>query len=184
MTEEIAYEDLLPTFDADNDFADEFRKLCEGIEIAEWALRFGEFNEFGSMTIRSRRYSVRVNGREYESPHVTIRCGSDINIRIFLNSTPDEVAPDRRAKPDFETQIDNRDTRRLLLDFVRTHHSTLRQAWKANGNPIHQPDAPLTVECERHNVWPDFLRKSGVRQLREIPGAALNANLDQFQHPS
>lgn len=150
------FDNLLPVFDAGNDPIEDFRRLGEGIELAEWALRLGEFNQFAEVLADGRRYSLRVNGREHEAPHVTIRCGSDIVIRIFLNGRPEDVEPDRAASPSFDRQIRNRRTRQLLLDYTRAHHGCLLEAWQKNGNPLHAPDGDIEVVCPQHGgrFWP------------------------------
>jgi hypothetical protein len=139
-------EDLLSTFDARNDPLDDLKAMGDAIELADYALRVsGEFVQFESLKVGKHTYSIRVNGREREVPHVHVRCGN-VEVRVFLGATPDDVQPD----DDFKASIRNGVARRKIIEYVAAHHACLLEAWKRHGNEVLDPRFELSVPCEVH----------------------------------
>ena len=107
-------DDLLPTFDAANELIEELRKLGEAIEIAEWALRFGEFNEL--TTIKLGKHTL-LNPRERTRIRVTARRHPLWDPR-FCPDFPERVARAGRPGSQGRVQVSmSRSGTRALVDF-------------------------------------------------------------------
>ncbi|MCA1845128.1 MAG: hypothetical protein LC792_18420 [Actinobacteria bacterium] len=174
--EPITLDEFLPSFHASHSLLDDLQALGDAVELVEWALRQGEFVKLGSIEAGRRTYVIRVNGREHEAPHVDVRCGPSIHVRIFLGSTPEDVLPDnapnRLGTPGFEQQIRNRKARELILAYVRAHHACWLEAWHDQGNPMNK-GMEMSVTCQEHRQPPAALLGRGP-----IRYGSLHAHLD------
>ena len=167
--------DLLPKFDAGGDPAADFRTLAEWIEVAEWVLRTREFAEVGEVVVRNKTYSIRVNGREREAPHIHVNLGRECVVRVFLGAAPDDIRVVADGHEGFGGSVRNEATRRLITDYVKAHHGCLLQAWKEHGNPLHSPDGEMIVDCETHQRRPSLIPLAAMNGALSTPG--LNAHL-------
>jgi hypothetical protein len=176
---QVDLEEIIPQSSSDDDLESQFSTLADAIEIAEWALRLGEFAPVGKQTASGRTYTFRVNGREYESPHVHITCPPEFSVRVFLGADPAGVTPDNEASPSFDQQIRNRKTRELLLTWVRSNHPRLIAAWVDAGNPIHGARLEHTVTANNPGrIVRKKLNELGATGLRT---GSLNAHLNEQQ---
>lgn len=150
-------DDVLAAFDRGHDPADDFEALAQNIELAEWVLSESEFAQFDRLSGNDgTTYSIRVNGREHETPHVTITVGRRIKVRIFLGATPADVSPDNKPAQvggaGFNQQIRNRKTREQLLAYVRAHHACLMRAWSEVGNAVAASGLEFVTTCSKHTT--------------------------------
>ena len=143
--------EFAPRFDEDNDPLADLQALGDWIQATDCLIRLGEFAPYGKVMVKGKTYSVRVNGGESEAPHVHVRCG-DIEVRLFLGSSPREVRP---VQPDYNKVLKNKQARIQVLTYVQTHHGCLLEAWIEMGNTLHSNALDhLTVECEEHKRPP------------------------------